>query len=210
MIRFLKALILLPVAILIVLLAVANRAPVTLSLDPFSQDAPEFATQLPLFAVIFAAVMLGVVIGGVGELARAGQDTASPAATQARDAPAALRDRAPEGAERAGHDPAGNGSVLPEPRLLREGFQDPAMRVVTSAEIDRVLTFPALIEALAEAFCGDMVAPVRHHHEIERDGAHGTLLLMPAWTGPAIAGRLSRREDRLGLSRRTAPEACPA
>ncbi|MBL0403272.1 DUF1049 domain-containing protein [Microvirga aerilata] len=65
MIRFLKALILLPVAILVVLLAVANRAPVTLSLDPFSQEAPEFATQLPLFAVIFAAVMLGVVIGGV-------------------------------------------------------------------------------------------------------------------------------------------------
>ena len=65
MIRFLKALILLPIAILVVLLAVANRAPVTLSLDPFSQDAPEFATQLPLFAVIFAAVMLGVVIGGV-------------------------------------------------------------------------------------------------------------------------------------------------
>ncbi|WP_262030079.1 LapA family protein [Microvirga sp. Mcv34] len=64
MIRFLKALILLPVAILVVLLAVANRAPVTLSLDPFSQDAPEFATQLPLFAVIFAAVMLGVIIGG--------------------------------------------------------------------------------------------------------------------------------------------------
>lgn len=64
MIRFLKALILLPIAILIVLLAVANRAPVTLSLDPFSQDAPEFATQLPLFAVIFAAVMVGVLIGG--------------------------------------------------------------------------------------------------------------------------------------------------
>lgn len=65
MIRFLKALILLPVAILIVLLAVANRTPVTLSLDPFSKEAPEFATQLPLFAVIFAAVMVGVVIGGM-------------------------------------------------------------------------------------------------------------------------------------------------
>jgi len=63
-IRFLKALILLPVAILVVLLAVANRAPVTLSLDPFSQEAPEFAFQLPLFAVIFAAIMLGVLIGG--------------------------------------------------------------------------------------------------------------------------------------------------
>jgi ornithine cyclodeaminase len=60
------------------------------------------------------------------------------------------------------------------------------MRVVSSAEIDRVLTFPALIEALAEAFRGDMVTPVRHHHEIERPGAHGTLLLMPSWTGSAM------------------------
>jgi uncharacterized integral membrane protein len=65
MIRFLKALILLPVAIFIVLLAVANRSPVTLSLDPFSGPNPEFAVQLPLFAIIFAAVMAGVVIGGV-------------------------------------------------------------------------------------------------------------------------------------------------
>ncbi|QFU17943.1 LapA family protein [Microvirga thermotolerans] len=64
MIRFLKALVLLPVAVLVVLLAVANRSPVTLSLDPFSREAPEFAVQLPLFAVIFAAVMVGVVIGG--------------------------------------------------------------------------------------------------------------------------------------------------
>ena len=66
MIRFLKALVLLPIAILIVLLAVANRQVVTLSLDPFSQTAPEFTTSLPLFAIIFAAVMLGVLIGGIG------------------------------------------------------------------------------------------------------------------------------------------------
>jgi len=59
------------------------------------------------------------------------------------------------------------------------------MHVVSAAEIDRVLTFPALIDALADAFRGDFVAPVRHHHEIERPGAHGTLLLMPAWTGAA-------------------------
>lgn len=57
------------------------------------------------------------------------------------------------------------------------------MRVMSSAEIDRVLSFPALIEALAEAFRGDIVAPARHHHEIARSGAHGTLLLMPAWSG---------------------------
>ena len=59
------------------------------------------------------------------------------------------------------------------------------MQVVSAAEIDQVLTFPALIYALWEAFRGDLVTPVRHHHEIERPGSHATLLLMPAWTGPA-------------------------
>lgn len=60
------------------------------------------------------------------------------------------------------------------------------MRVITAAEIDRALTFPALIDALADAFRSDIAAPVRHHHEIERTGAHGALLLMPAWTGPEV------------------------
>jgi uncharacterized integral membrane protein len=65
MIRFLKALVLLPVAILVVLLAVANRGPVTVSLDPFSGGVPEFSFTLPLFALVFLAVMAGVVIGGI-------------------------------------------------------------------------------------------------------------------------------------------------
>src|ERR687893_710549 len=63
--NFLKALILFPVAILVVLLAVANRGPVTLSLDPFDREVPEIAFTVPLFAVIFGSVMLGVVIGGI-------------------------------------------------------------------------------------------------------------------------------------------------
>jgi len=62
------------------------------------------------------------------------------------------------------------------------------MRVVSADEIDRALTFPDLIDALAEAFRGDIVTPVRHHHEIERPGRPGTLLLMPAWTGAASRG----------------------
>ena len=41
--QFLKALILLPVAMVVVLLAVANRAPVTLSFDPFSKPGPQFS-----------------------------------------------------------------------------------------------------------------------------------------------------------------------
>jgi uncharacterized integral membrane protein len=63
---FIKGIILLPIAIIVVLLAVANRHPVLLSFDPFSGDAPELSLTVPLFALVFAAVMLGVVIGGVG------------------------------------------------------------------------------------------------------------------------------------------------
>lgn len=60
------------------------------------------------------------------------------------------------------------------------------MRVVTADEIDGVLTFPDLIEALAEAFRAGFVAPHRHHHEIARAGVSpATQLLMPAWTDGA-------------------------
>jgi ornithine cyclodeaminase len=61
------------------------------------------------------------------------------------------------------------------------------MQVVTAEAIDRALSFPALIDALADAFRGDVVVPERHHHEIERSGSAATLLLMPAWTGAGAA-----------------------
>ena len=60
----LQALILAPIAILIVLLSVANRNTVTLSLDPFSGTPPAWALTAPLFAILFVAVMFGVVLGG--------------------------------------------------------------------------------------------------------------------------------------------------
>jgi len=63
--RLLRWFLLVPLGILLVLLAVANRAPVTLSLDPFSREAPAFAVSLPLFVVLLLALALGVVIGGV-------------------------------------------------------------------------------------------------------------------------------------------------
>jgi uncharacterized integral membrane protein len=63
--KLLRWLILIPLAILLVLLAIANRAPVTLSLDPFSREAPAFSFTVPLFVALLLAVMIGVVIGGV-------------------------------------------------------------------------------------------------------------------------------------------------
>lgn len=63
---FLRAMVLLPIALLAILFAIANRAPVTLSLDPFAKGEPEIALAVPLYAVVFAAVVLGVVLGGAG------------------------------------------------------------------------------------------------------------------------------------------------
>ncbi|MEM9106388.1 MAG: ornithine cyclodeaminase family protein [Pseudomonadota bacterium] len=66
------------------------------------------------------------------------------------------------------------------------------MKIVSAEQVDELLNFPVLIEALARAFRGGIVAPVRHHHTIERkDGADSTMLLMPAWsdfTGVSVEG----------------------
>lgn len=64
------------------------------------------------------------------------------------------------------------------------------MRIVTADDITSVLTYGALIDALADAFRSDIEVPVRHHHTIEQPGRDATLLLMPAWTvGESKAGR---------------------
>lgn len=62
------------------------------------------------------------------------------------------------------------------------------MRIVDAAELSRLLQFGPLIEALAEAFRGDIAVPVRHHHTIPQAGGDATLLLMPAWTGSGGSG----------------------
>lgn len=65
MLRFLEALILIPIAVVLVLLAVANRNPVLISLDPFSPENPMVVLQMPLYWLVFATFAVGVFIGGV-------------------------------------------------------------------------------------------------------------------------------------------------
>ncbi len=63
MLRVLKLLLLAPVAIAVVTLAVINRGPVTLAYLP--PQLGHTAVTLPLFVVIFLALMAGVLLGGV-------------------------------------------------------------------------------------------------------------------------------------------------
>ncbi len=48
-------------ALVLVLFAVSNRAPVSLRLEPFP-----FALELPLYGGVFASLVLGFVLGGIG------------------------------------------------------------------------------------------------------------------------------------------------
>ena len=63
--KIVAAVILIPLAIVIVAFAVANRQIVTVSLDPFSSEHPASSLTLPLFALILVLLIAGVVIGGV-------------------------------------------------------------------------------------------------------------------------------------------------
>lgn len=65
--RILQILILAPVLIVIIALAIANRTPVTLSLDPFTPSEPAVAIEnIPLFVLLFVAVLIGILLGGIG------------------------------------------------------------------------------------------------------------------------------------------------
>jgi len=63
--KIIAALILIPAALLIVLFAVANRAPVTVSLDPFAGEPPMFGVSVPLFVLVLVVLILGVIVGGI-------------------------------------------------------------------------------------------------------------------------------------------------
>ena len=62
--KFLNAVVLIPLGVIFVVFAVANRHEVTVSFDPFNSSDPALGFSLPLFVIIIAAVILGVVAGG--------------------------------------------------------------------------------------------------------------------------------------------------
>ena len=63
--KFIVIAVLVPLAILVVMFAVANREIITVSFDPFDSVAPALAFKMPLFMLIFALVTVGVVVGGI-------------------------------------------------------------------------------------------------------------------------------------------------
>jgi alanine dehydrogenase len=65
---------------------------------------------------------------------------------------------------------------------------------VSAAELERLLDYPSLVDALAAGFAADWTVPVRHHYSIPMPNGEPdqTLLLMPAWeAGQAIGMKLA-------------------
>lgn len=63
--KLLTALILVPLGLVFIVFAVANRHGVTVSFDPFNARDPAAGITLPLFVVIIAVAMTGVAAGGI-------------------------------------------------------------------------------------------------------------------------------------------------
>ncbi|UTD26944.1 lipopolysaccharide assembly LapA domain-containing protein [Bradyrhizobium sp. WD16] len=113
--KIINALIWIPLAVIFIIFAVANRHLVTLSFDPFNSVTPTLAVTLPLFVIIILVAILGVAAGGLATWLRQGRyrRAARHYEAEARDARAQLAElrlsRAPGGAE------------SPVPALLHDG-----------------------------------------------------------------------------------------
>jgi uncharacterized integral membrane protein len=63
--KIVAVIILVPLAVAIVVFAVANRQDVVISFDPFDTAHPAYSQTTWLFVPILAALIVGVLIGGV-------------------------------------------------------------------------------------------------------------------------------------------------
>ena len=63
--KILSFIILVPLAIIMIVFCVANREAVTVSLDPIG-TMPQLAFQAPLFILLMATIIVGVILGGCG------------------------------------------------------------------------------------------------------------------------------------------------
>jgi uncharacterized integral membrane protein len=117
--RIAAAIVLLPLAAIIIAFAVANRQRVALSFDPFA-SGPDvaFATRpLPLFLLLLAALIVGVVVGGSASWLRHGRWRRAARRLE-RDL-ARLREELERHKHPAGSTPANIPPAVPPPERLR-------------------------------------------------------------------------------------------
>jgi hypothetical protein len=63
--RILALFIAFPVGAILVAIAVSNRQPVALILDPFKPENPALSIEMPFYAYLLGALVIGVIFGGI-------------------------------------------------------------------------------------------------------------------------------------------------
>lgn len=62
--RILALFVAFPIGAILVAIAVSNRQPVALILDPFRPDNPALSIELPFYLYLLGALVVGVILGG--------------------------------------------------------------------------------------------------------------------------------------------------
>ena len=63
--RIVSLLVAFPLGAVLVAIAVSNRQPVSLILDPFRPENPALSIELPFYAYLLGVLLVGVIIGGL-------------------------------------------------------------------------------------------------------------------------------------------------
>ena len=71
--RFILVVVLVPLAVILIALAVANRGPVAFTLDPFHPGNPALTLNLPLFIFLFVALGVGMIVGSMATWVKQGR-----------------------------------------------------------------------------------------------------------------------------------------
>lgn len=71
--RIVAVIIILPIAIVLIALAVANRGGVDFTIDPFHPGNPALTVHWPLFVYLFIAMAIGLMVGSMATWLRQGQ-----------------------------------------------------------------------------------------------------------------------------------------
>ena len=116
--RLLLLLVTVPVGVALIAFAVANRHEVKISFDPMTVDAPMFSVSVPLYLALFAALIIGVMVGGAASWL--GQGKWRKRARQRRYEAAKWRYEAERNRERIETEIPAAPTGLPAPRGHRD------------------------------------------------------------------------------------------
>ena len=82
--RIVIVLILVPLAVILIALSVANREAISFTIDPFNPGNPALSYSAPLFVWLFASLILGLILGSFATWYNQGNIENSPVSANSK------------------------------------------------------------------------------------------------------------------------------